>query len=207
MYFIKTPQLLKRIYPNQVWSFPTAEKKIYLTFDDGPTPSITEEILSELKKFSAKATFFVVGKNAEQYPELIESIRADGHGVGNHTYQHLNGWMTNTKSYVKDVLRCEEIISSKLFRPPYGRITRAQTRIMINRYKVIMWDVLSGDFDPTISKDRCLHNVLDNTKPGSIIVFHDSIKAVGRMKYSLPRVLEYFSSKGFSFEKIGRETI
>jgi peptidoglycan-N-acetylglucosamine deacetylase len=202
MYFIKTPELLKRIYPNQTWSYPASEKKIYITFDDGPTPSITQAVLKELNKFSAKATFFVVGRNAEKFPELVDLILKDGHSIGNHTYHHLNGWMTPSKPYLKDVLKCESIVHSKLFRPPYGRITRPQTRMMLRRYKVIMWDVLSGDFDKNISKERVLKNVLDNTVPGSIIVFHDSVKAADRMQYALPRVLEFFSARNFSFEKL-----
>jgi peptidoglycan/xylan/chitin deacetylase (PgdA/CDA1 family) len=202
MYFIKTPELLKRIYPNQIWSYPASGKKIYLTFDDGPTPSITETVLGELKKYSAKATFFLIGQNAERSPELVSLIRKEGHAIGNHTYKHVNGWQTSTKSYVKEVLKCEEVVHSKLFRPPYGRITRSQTRLMMQRYRVIMWDVLSGDFDTTISKQRVLKNVLENTVPGSIIVFHDSVKAADRMQYALPRVLEYFSKRNFSFEKL-----
>lgn len=202
MYFIKTPEILKRIYPAQIWSFPPKEKKIYLTFDDGPTPAITEYVLQELKKFSAKATFFLVGQNAELHPEIISLIKKEGHAIGNHTYNHLNGWQTGTQTYIKDILHCEAVVPSTLFRPPYGRITREQTRITLNRYKVIMWDVLSGDFDKNISKERCLKNVLENTVPGSIIVFHDSVKAADRMQYALPRVLEYFSEKKFSFDRL-----
>lgn len=202
MYFVKTPELLKRIYPNQIWSYPASEKKIYLTFDDGPTPSITETVLGELKKYSAKATFFLIGQNAERSPELVSLIRREGHAVGNHTYGHVNGWQMSTKSYIKEVLKCGEVVQSKLFRPPYGRITRSQTRLMMQRYRVIMWDVLSGDFDTTLSKERVLKNVLKNTVPGSIIVFHDSVKAADRMQYALPRVLEYFSQRNFSFGKL-----
>ncbi|MCY7410877.1 MAG: polysaccharide deacetylase family protein [Chitinophagales bacterium] len=204
MYFIKTPELLKRMYPNQIWSIPNDKKKIYLTFDDGPTPRITESILQTLNDYLAKATFFLVGENALRYPELVQSIKSEGHSIGNHTHRHLNGWQTNTNAYAKDVLKCEEIISSKLFRPPYGRITRSQTKVMTNRYKVVMWDVLSGDFDHTITKDRVLKNVIDNTKPGSIIVFHDSIKAASRMQFALPRVLEYFTEREYTFAKISR---
>jgi peptidoglycan/xylan/chitin deacetylase (PgdA/CDA1 family) len=202
MYFIKTPELLKRIYPNQIWSYPASEKRIFLTFDDGPTPVITETVLKELKNFSAKATFFLVGQNAERNPELVTLIRKEGHSIGNHTYKHVNGWQMSTKRYLKEVLKCEEVVPSKLFRPPYGRITRSQTRVMMHRYKLIMWDVLSGDFDQTITKERVLKNVLENTRPGSIIVFHDSVKAADRMQYALPRVLEYFSRRNFSFEKL-----
>src|SRR5215471_16782785 len=156
MYFIKTPEILKKIYPRQVWSFQESTKTLYLTFDDGPTPSITEWTLQELKKYSAKATFFLVGQNAEKNPSMISMIQREGHAIGNHTYKHLNGWNTSTNSYIKDILKCDEIVPSNLFRPPYGRITKAQTSIMLNRYRVIMWDVLSGDFDSAISKERCL---------------------------------------------------
>lgn len=202
MYFIKTPEILKRLYPRQVWSLPETRKEIFLTFDDGPTPSITDWTLKELKKFGAKATFFLVGQNAEKYPDLIEAIRKEGHSIGNHTYKHLNGWSTNTNAYIKDILRCHEIVDSKLFRPPYGRITKSQTSIMLNRYQVVMWDVLSGDFDQTITKERCLKNVLNHTQAGSIIVFHDSVKAADRMQYALPRVLEYYAKKGFAFSPL-----
>jgi peptidoglycan/xylan/chitin deacetylase (PgdA/CDA1 family) len=199
MYLIKTPEILKRLYPRQIWSLPENQKKLYLTFDDGPTPSITEWTLQTLKQYNAKSTFFIVGQNAERHPELINKIKNEGHAIGNHTYKHLNGWNTSTNSYIKDILKCDKIVESKLFRPPYGRITKGQTSMMVKRYKVIMWDVLSGDFDRTISKDRCLKNVLENTQSGSIIVFHDSVKAADRMQYALPRVLEYYSKKNYSF--------
>jgi peptidoglycan/xylan/chitin deacetylase (PgdA/CDA1 family) len=202
MYFIKTPEILKRIYPNQTWSYPTSEKKIYLTFDDGPTPNITGWVLEQLKTYRAKATFFLVGQNAERYPQIVSAIRREGHSIGNHTYRHLNGWMIATKPYMKDILKCNELLQSKLFRPPYGRIKRTQTRMMMNRYRVIMWDVLSGDFDPAITGKKCLQNVIENTKPGSIVVFHDSMKAADRLQYALPRMLEHFSSRNYSFEKI-----
>ncbi|MFI5135154.1 MAG: polysaccharide deacetylase family protein [Chitinophagales bacterium] len=202
MYFIKTPEILKRIYPHQVWSYPVSDKKLYLTFDDGPTPNITDWVLDELKKFHARATFFLVGENAERYPEIVSRIKKEGHAIGNHTYRHVNGWMIPTKTYMKDVLKCNEILQTGLFRPPYGRITRTQTRMMMSRYRVIMWDVLSGDFDKTISGKRCLKNVIENTVPGSIIVFHDSVKAADRLQYVLPRTLDYFSERNYSFEKI-----
>jgi len=202
MYFIKTPEILKRIYPSQTWSYPVSDKKLYLTFDDGPTPNITEWVLEELKKYSARATFFLVGQNAERHPEIVAQIKKEGHAIGNHTYQHVNGWMSPPKSYMKDVLKANEILHTKLFRPPYGRITRSQTRMMMRKYRVIMWDVLSGDFDRTITGKRCLKNVIENTVPGSIIVFHDSMKAADRLQYVLPKTLEYFSKQNYTFEKI-----
>jgi peptidoglycan/xylan/chitin deacetylase (PgdA/CDA1 family) len=202
MYFIKTPQILKRLYPAQVWSLPAKQKSIYLTFDDGPTPGVTEWTLETLEKHKAKATFFLVGDNVLRYPEIVNAITVSGHHVGNHTQNHINGWNTETKDYLRNTLKCAEVLNTPLFRPPYGRITRAQARIMQKRFKIIMWDVLSGDFDKSISKERVLRNVLDNTSSGSIIVFHDSVKAESRMKYALPRVLDYFGDKGYSFNAI-----
>ncbi len=202
MYFIKTPQILKSLYPTQVWSLPKKQKSIYLTFDDGPTPGITDWTLDILQSNAAKGTFFLVGDNVVKHPHLVQRMVSEGHHVGNHTQNHLNGWNTETKDYLRNTLKCAEVLKTTLFRPPYGRITRAQARIMQKRFKIIMWDVLSGDFDKSISKERVLRNVLNNTTGGSIIVFHDSLKAESRMKYALPRVLDYFGTKGYSFEAI-----
>jgi peptidoglycan/xylan/chitin deacetylase (PgdA/CDA1 family) len=202
MYFIKTPQILKSLYPGQVWSLPKKQKSIYLTFDDGPTPGVTDWTLDTLKAYKAKGTFFLVGDNVIKHPELVQRILQEGHHVGNHTQNHINGWNTETKEYLRNTLKCAEVLKTSLFRPPYGRITRAQARIMQKRFKIIMWDVLSGDFDKNISKERVLRNVLNNTTGGSIIVFHDSLKAESRMKYALPRVLDYFGNKGYTFEAI-----
>lgn len=202
MYFIKTPELLKRLYPNQVWSLPAREKSIYLTFDDGPTPGVTDWVLETLAERKAKATFFLVGDNVKKHPELVKQMVKQGHHIGNHTQNHLNGWSTETRDYVRNTLKCAEVLESNLFRPPYGRITRRQAAIMKKRFKIIMWDVLSGDFDKSISKEKVLRNVLSNTVPGSIIVFHDSLKAESRMKYALPRVLDHFASEGFKFRSI-----
>jgi len=202
MYFIKTPELLKKLYPNQVWSLPARDKSIYLTFDDGPTPGVTDWVLKTLDERDAKATFFLVGDNVKKHPDLVKSIVKQGHHIGNHTQNHLNGWSTETRDYVKNTLKCAEVLESTLFRPPYGRITRRQAAIMKKRFRIIMWDVLSGDFDKTISKEKVLHNVLQNTVPGSIIVFHDSLKAESRMKYALPRVLDYFGRLDYRFKSI-----
>ena len=175
---------------------------MFLTFDDGPTPGVTEWVLDTLAKFEAKATFFMVGKNAVSNPELVKRILLEGHSIGNHTFTHLNGWRTTLPSYTKSALKCGEAVPSNLFRPPYGRITRAQTRRLGNRYKIIMWDVLSGDFDMELPKQKVVKNVLNNTEPGSIIVFHDSVKAEPRLKYALPRVLNYLKDEGYHFNPI-----
>jgi len=197
-YFIKTPWWLKKMYPNRIWSIDTAEKSIYLTFDDGPHPVATTFVLDELKKYNAKATFFCIGKNVEKNPALYDRIIAEGHQTGNHTQNHLNGWKTADESYLSDVSLAARVIQSNLFRPPYGRIRSGQAR-KLDKYKIVMWDVLSGDFDLTISKEACLQNVLRNTSSGSIVVFHDSEKALEKLRYSLPLVLEHFSQKEYKF--------
>jgi peptidoglycan/xylan/chitin deacetylase (PgdA/CDA1 family) len=203
-YWIKTNALIKRIFSNYVWDVSNTENKIYLTFDDGPIPEITEWVLKELKKHNAKATFFCIGNNIEKYPDIFEKVIHEGHSMGNHTFNHLNGWKTSTKEYVENVKLCEPLISkSKIFRPPYGKIKTSQSKKLRQRgYKIIMWDVLSADYDTSISPERCLENVLKNVTSGSIIVFHDSIKAFPNLEYTLPKALKYWVAKGFVFEKL-----
>ncbi len=203
-YLVKTPWWLKKFYSSFVWDIKTPEKVIYLSFDDGPEPEITPFVLKELKNFDALGTFFCIGQNVVDYPDLYKQIIDEGHAVGNHTQNHLNGWHVNDEAYLKDVLEASHHIDSALFRPPYGKITKFQAKQLPAamkgaNVKVIMWDVVSGDFDETIPPQRCLENVLFNAVAGSIVVFHDSKKAFPRMEFALPRVLEYFSKKGFSF--------
>ena len=202
---------MMRFFSKYTWRFQSNEKEIFLTFDDGPTPEITQFVLSELKKYNAKATFFCIGKNIQNYPEIFNEIISDGHSIGNHTQNHLNGWKTTTENYIANFLECHKTITQfnkikfkkQLFRPPYGKIKKSQAKKILKKgYKIIMWDVLSADFDNTISKERCLQNVLNNAKKGSIIVFHDSLKASKKVKYALPTVLKTFSDKGFVFKKI-----
>lgn len=211
-YFIRTPSLLKFIFRNWVWRLSSRKKVLYLTFDDGPTPEITEWTLQELKKYEAKATFFCIGKNIAEHPEIFQKIREEKHAVGNHTNNHLNGWKTKTAAYLQNIEDAEKyfeenpkskIVNQKLFRPPYGKITFSQSRkIRKKGYKIIMWDVLSGDFDPKISNEKCLKNVIRNIQNGSVVVFHDSDKASEKLKFVLPKVLEYYSAKGFIFSSI-----
>lgn len=202
MYLAKTPKVLKRTYPKYLWDFTSIEKSIYLTFDDGPTAEITSWVLAELRKYNAKATFFCIGKNVEQHLDLFKEVLAEGHVVGNHTYSHLNGWETKSFPYLKDVVKCSKVFQSKLFRPPYGKITRFQAKAILSNYTIVMWDVLSADFDKNCSPEKCLKNVIENAKKGSIIVFHDSLKAEKNLKYALPKVLEHFSKQGFQFKTI-----
>jgi peptidoglycan/xylan/chitin deacetylase (PgdA/CDA1 family) len=204
-YFVKSPFWLKKIYSDLFWEIPTPQKTIYLTFDDGPHPIITMQVLDVLKTYNAKATFFCIGNNVVKYREVYKRIIEDGHAVGNHTFNHLNGWKTDDEKYLNDINKAIVHIDSNLFRPPYGKISRFQIQQLLKpkyQMKMVMWTVLSGDFDRDISAEKCLNNVLLSTKEGSIIVFHDSEKAAEKMLYALPKVLEHFSKKGFSFEKI-----
>jgi peptidoglycan/xylan/chitin deacetylase (PgdA/CDA1 family) len=206
-YFIKTPWWLKKIYPSFTWDIKTNEKIVYLTFDDGPHEKATPYVLNELKKYNAKGTFFCVGKNVISLPELYDKIIAEGHTTGNHTYNHLNGWKTNDAEYLNDVVKAANHIDSSLFRPPYGRIGFFQAKniklaLKDEAAKIIMWDVLSGDFDNGITKEDCLQNVILNVRPGSVVVFHDSEKAFHHLEYCLPRMLELLSTKGFQFKSL-----
>ena len=223
----KTPELVKSIFPSFVWNIKTEEKILFLTFDDGPTPGVTDWVLELLENYNAKATFFCIGKNIESHPELFERIISQGHSIGNHTYNHLKGWKTKTNDYLKDVELTEHVIKDKLqnatsknnndtswnleiedcdlnlFRPPYGKLKSNQSKaLQALGYKIILWDVLSFDWDVTISEKDCLDNVLSSAQKGSIIVFHDSLKAQRNLKFALPRVLEHFSKKGFDFKSI-----
>ncbi|GEC79677.1 polysaccharide deacetylase family protein [Flavobacterium aquatile] len=209
MNWIKTHWLIKKLFSNYVWDIPNNENKVYLTFDDGPTPEITNWTLNQLKDYNAKATFFCIGDNVRKYPEIFKKVITDGHSIGNHTYNHLNGWKTSTHDYVKNTKLYEtehcklSTEHCQLFRPPYGKIKPSQSKILRKLgYKIIMWDVISYDFDQTISKEQCLENVLKNVKSGSIIVFHDSKKAFQNLEYVLPRTLEFLNERGFVFEKL-----
>ncbi|WP_299005355.1 polysaccharide deacetylase family protein [uncultured Tenacibaculum sp.] len=205
-YFIKTPRILKRLFAKYTWSFFSTQKEIFLTFDDGPISEVTEFVLDQLQQFNAKATFFCIGDNIRKHPTVFSRIINEGHSVGNHTFNHLNGWKNSNTTYINNINKCENLLShqkTKLFRPPYGKIKRKQAKqLLANGYKIIMWDVLSADFDPTITKEKCLQNVLRNVENGSIIVFHDSIKANDKLYYALPKVLEEFSLQGYKFKAI-----
>jgi peptidoglycan-N-acetylglucosamine deacetylase len=205
-YFIKTPWLAKKLFNQYIWNLPRNERAVYLTFDDGPHPTITPWVLEQLKQYNAHATFFCVGENVSQYPAVYQRILAEGHAVGNHTQHHPNGWHTATEAYLADVREGAQHIQSSLFRPPYGRIRKEQAKgvkaLLGSNTKIIMWDVLSCDFDPTFSKAQCLKNVLKHAEAGSIIVFHDSEKAAPNMQYALPVVLQELAAKKYAFKCI-----
>jgi len=204
-YLVKTPWWLKKIYPGLVWQMPAEEKTIYLSFDDGPHPEITPFVLEQLKRYDARATFFCIGKNVNEYPQIYRQVLMEGHRVGNHTQNHLNGWKVADDRYIANVLEAAKYIDSDLFRPPYGRIGALQSRLLREapyNYKIVMWEVLSGDFDLSLNAQQCAENVTRRARAGSIVVFHDSEKAFDRLKDALPLVLEYFAGKGYKFAAI-----
>ena len=211
-YLKKISTIGKLLYPSLLWKLPSNQKIIYLTFDDGPNLEITPWVLKLLKEFQAKATFFCVGENVSKYPDIFQQILIEGHHIGNHTYNHLKGWKTSEKTYLENVHLAEAAIlkhsnattiTHKLFRPPYGKILPRQiTKLQKLGYKIVMWDVISGDFDAQLSAEDCYQNVIKNCSSGSIVVFHDSIKAAGKLKEILPEVLKYYQEKGFEFRAI-----
>lgn len=205
MYLAKPPTILKKYYAQLTWNIPNTDNIIYLTFDDGPIPEITTWVLDILKQHGILATFFCIGDNVKNHPSIYQRILSEGHAVGNHSQNHLNGWKTTDEIYFDNIKECSKLVSSNLFRPPYGRIKKAQYAIINPQYKIVMWDVLSGDFDVKTSPEKCYKNVINNVQSGSIIVFHDSIKAAENMKFALPKAIEFLLEKGFVFKTIPDE--
>jgi peptidoglycan/xylan/chitin deacetylase (PgdA/CDA1 family) len=195
----KTPYVAKLVYPSLIWDKPNTDKKIFITFDDGPHPEITPLVLKLLDQYNAKATFFCVGENVENFPETYSLLRENGHSIGNHTFNHLNGWKTANKDYFENVEMAAEFIQSYLFRPPYGRISPSQIKHLKKKYQIIMWSALSYDFDPRVTKEECLKLCIKNSCQGSIIVFHDSVKAKENMLFALEGFLKHFSKRGYDF--------
>ena len=203
MYLVRTPNFLQRLLSSYTWRGAPTDKVVYLTFDDGPIPELTPWVLEQLARYDARGTFFCVGENVERYPDLLTEVTDAGHAVGNHTYNHLDGWCTDIAPYVDNVARCAGLVDSRLFRPPYGRLSPRKAALLRREYRIVMWDVLSGDFDPACSPAACLANVLDNVQPGSIVVFHDSLKSERNLRYALPRTLAALSAQGYRFEALG----
>lgn len=220
MYLVKTPWLLKKLYPKELlWNMPKSEKTLYLTFDDGPIPIVTPWVLETLKTYQAKATFFCIGDNIIKHPEIFRMLKNEGHAIGNHTFNHLNGWQTTDEIYLDNIKKCQDLTQTNLFRPPYGRIKFSQIRKFMNwkcasnhiskdqklktkNPRIIMWDVLSGDFDEKISPETCLKNLIKYAENGSVIVFHDSLKARKNLEYVLPKALDYWKQQGCSFKAL-----
>ena len=200
---VKTPLAVKKMFPSYIWDITGSDNIIYLTFDDGPTPEVTQWTLDILNQYNAKATFFCIGNNVKKHPEIFQQIINENHAVGNHTFNHKKGWKTKTSAYIDDVIKASQYINSNLFRPPYGKIKPKQAKKLIQQdYHIIMWDVISIDWSNSITKEKCYENVIENTNSGSIVVFHDSKKAFKNMKYTLPKVLKHFSKLGYKFNSI-----
>ena len=203
-YLAQTPRLVQWLFPRRIWAFSRTTNAVYLTFDDGPIPKVTPWVLQQLKQYNAKATFFCIGSNIQKHPEIFTQLLAEGHTIGNHTFHHVKGTTMHLNKYIADIKAAEDEIlkqvqydyPNKLFRPPYGKMTPLQAKkIEQQGYKIVMWDVLSADFDPEISTEKCLQNVIRNIRPGSIVVFHDSLKAEKNLRYVVPKVLAYCSDK------------
>lgn len=205
MYYpVFTYKWIQRLLPHYLYRFSVieGEKRIYLTFDDGPIPIITPWVLEQLAQYQAKATFFCVGANIEKNPAVFQQVLDAGHRIGNHTFNHLNAWKTTSADYFQNIEKCQQLTNTKLFRPPYGKLWFGQTKRLQQDYKIVLWEVIAGDFDPTISKEQCWQNILQNTSDGAIIVLHDSKKSWERLEYVLPQLLKHYSDLGFVFEAI-----
>lgn len=210
MYFNNATGILSFLLPSLEWKIKTNEKEIFLTFDDGPVPEVTEFVLHQLEQFQAKATFFCVGDNIRKHPEIFRKILEGGHACGNHTFNHKNGWKTEDAEYFANIDRCKEVMLAEglqpkdrmLFRPPYGKIKRSQIVALKEDYRIIMWNVLTGDYNPDLEKEKCLQKALKYTNAGSIVIFHDSYKAEKNMAYALPKFLSHFSEQGYRFKTL-----
>lgn len=197
-----TPGFIQYLFRDLTWRIPSRSNILYLTFDDGPAPGVTPFVLELLEKYQAKGTFFCVGENVARYPELYKQVLAKGHSTGNHTQHHLNGWLTSNREYFASVAACSARVNSRLFRPPYGKIRLSQARKLSGSYRIIMWDVLSRDYLPSLTGEQCAQHVIRSARPGSIVVFHDSLKAEARLRSALPLVLGHFSRQGYVFKSI-----
>jgi peptidoglycan-N-acetylglucosamine deacetylase len=198
----KVPSAFPFLFRELCWRIPSTEKVLYLTFDDGPEPFVNTFVLDTLKEYDASATFFCVGQNVEKHPELFQRIKETGHTVGNHTYSHLKGWTTKTAEYLNDIKNCERIVTSELFRPPYGKLTYSQYKKVVQEYTVVLWDVITHDYRADLDKELALSKTIDAIKPGSVVVFHDSLKAKDNLEYLLPRMLKHYKDKGYTFKAL-----
>ena len=204
----RIPSIMTWLFPSRVWRIPTVQKEIFLSFDDGPDPTITPKVLDMLAAYDAKASFFCIGDRVKRFPEIYQRILDEGHAVGNHTFHHLNGWKTKDDDYGSDVEDAAKVIDAGLFRPPYGRMKGSQaSAISAKGLKTIMWTVLSGDYDKKIGPAECAQRVFNNIEPGFIFLFHDSEKAAKNMFFALEKLLEASKLKGFRCEKINDKLI
>jgi len=203
LYTVKSPYILRKLFKSLIhWDVKTIEKNLYLSFDDGPIPEVTPKVLALLKEYNAGATFFMVGENIDKYPEVFQQVKNAGHAVGNHTYNHIKSWKSTDNEYFDNIKKASKLVDGKLFRPPHGQIKLKQLKKLSLEFNIVFWSVLSGDFDNNISKEQCKDNVINNAKNGSIIVFHDSLKAEDNMLYALENTLNHFSNLGYSFKSL-----
>lgn len=214
--WVKTPRVIRALMPDVLWQMPTKDKVLYLTFDDGPVPEATPFVLEQLEKYNAKATFFCIGDNVRKHHGIFQQVINAGHTVANHTMHHISGWEISEEKYLDEVSKCNEILGLtsvrkaknvieqplKLFRPPYGKLKPSQYRKLKDRYRIVLWDILSYDFDLNISGETVADNVIDNVEAGSIVVLHDSIKAFPRLQTALPKILQYYAERGWEFASI-----
>ena len=209
MYLTKTPRVIQKLFPNFHWRVESNREKptLYLTFDDGPIPQLTPWVLEQLERYDARATFFCVGNNVRRYPDVLRKVIAAGHSVGNHTTHHLDGWKTDNVPYFHDIRHCAVSLKTSLFRPPYGRLKPSQAQFLQRHYQIVMWDVLSGDFDPELTPDDCFDNVVENASPGSIVVMHDSLKSEEKLRQVLPRLLAHYTERGYAFDRLTPELL
>lgn len=207
MYLTKTPKFIQSLFPSFTWKMNNGPKRLYLTFDDGPIPEVTPWVIDLLNQYNAKATFFCVGENVKKNRNIFDQLVEAGHSVGNHTYHHLSGWQTDNIPYFHDIRKCARLVKTDLFRPPYGRIKPTQVQFLSRHYNIIMWDVLSGDFDENLEAEDCYQKVIKSAHSGSIVVFHDSLKSEEKLRQVLPRVLEYYSERNYEFHAITTSSI
>lgn len=202
MKLVQPPLWLRWLYPSFTWRISNASRDVYLTFDDGPTPEVTEWVLEQLYQYKAQATFFLIGKNISRHDRIFQKLKESNHALGNHTYNHLKGWKTENSVYHDNFVKCGEVLDTQLFRPPYGKIKRSQANRILKTHKVIMWDVLTYDYDNRVSAQQCLNYLKQNVRPGSIIVFHDSVKAWPRLQEVLPQALEFLEEQGYEMKAL-----
>lgn len=198
------PSFVQKVFPSLIWKINSKKKELFLTFDDGPTPEVTSKVLDLLEKHNAKASFFCLGKNIESNPKLFQRILKEGHSVGNHTFSHKNGWKNSTSEFLHDVANFNEIHETSLFRPPYGRMKNSQIKLLKKKYKIIMWSILSMDYNKNIDAEKCSKIACNNWKKGSIIVFHDSEKAKKNMLFALEEVLKKAKIEGWECSAIAQ---
>jgi len=208
MKLVRTPALAAHCWPHRLWHLPRAPRNLYLTFDDGPTPGVTDRVLDALDRVGGKATFFVVGEQARRHPELLRDIHRRGHTIGNHTHRHRHGYRTPSADYLADVQRAQAALADllgeapRLFRPPYGRLRSRDARQLRSEFQIVMWEVLAYDWRKDLGPERVVQNVTRHARPGSIVVLHDSEKAASNLLVALPEILEYFEGQRYNFDSI-----